>query len=86
MTLKKWNYDLEEYEDYKVPDEWNCKTISFDMSEVVNCPHCGKAITFGEGYTSREIQTEHGFGYTVCGKCSSQEFHREMKRRGVIDA
>lgn len=77
MILNKWNYDIHDYEPYEVPNEWNCKTYSSDMDEVVNCPHCGKSITFGSGYTSQEIHTEFGFGYAVCANC----YEGEIKRR-----
>ena len=79
MKLKKWNYKSKKYDDYEVPDDWKCKTYSNDMEEVVNCPHCGMAITFGSGYTSREIHTEFGFGYTVCPECYKAEWEREKE-------
>ena len=58
---------------YGVPDEWNVKSYSDDMDEIVNCPHCGKEVTFGSCYTSREIHTPNGFGYAVCEKCYDME-------------
>ena len=42
MKLKKWNVKEHEYEDYNVPDDWNVKTFSNDMDEIVNCCQCGK--------------------------------------------
>ncbi len=69
MILQKWNYKKHEYEPYEVPDEWNVKTFSNDMSEIINCPHCGKEIEFGDSYTSHEIHTAHGMGYGVCADC-----------------
>ena len=69
MLLRKWNYTIKTYEPYEVPDEWNVRTYCPDMDEIVNCPHCGKKLTFGETYTSHEIHTNYGIGYGVCEKC-----------------
>lgn len=40
--LRRWNYDEQVYEPYEVPDNWNVKSYSEDMDEIVNCPHCGQ--------------------------------------------
>lgn len=79
--LNRWNYDKQTYEPYDVPDNWNVKSYSFDMNEIVNCPHCGKEVTYGSCYTSREIHTPHGFGYAVCEKCYDVERTRENEWR-----
>lgn len=75
--MQKWNFNKREYEPYSVPADWNCKTYSVDMDEIVNCPHCGRQVTFGECYTSRQIHTEHGFGYAVCESCYEDEWKAE---------
>lgn len=75
--LNRWNYETQEYDPYGVPDDWNIKSYSDDMDEIVNCPHCGKEVTFGSCYTSKEIHTPHGFGYAVCEKCYDMERTRE---------
>lgn len=75
--LNRWNYEKQEYDPYGVPDDWNVKSYSDDMDEIVNCPHCGKEVTYGSCYTSREIHTPHGFGYAVCEKCYKEECTRE---------
>ena len=80
-TLNRWNYDKQIYEPYDVPDNWNVKSYSNDMNEIVNCPHCGKEVTYGSCYTSREIHTPHGFGYGVCEKCYDAERTRENEWR-----
>ena len=80
MLLRKWNYEKREYEPYEIPDDWNCKTYSLDMDEVVNCPHCGEKLLFGHGYTSMEIHTEFGFGYCVCSDCYRKEWERYVNR------
>ena len=79
MILNKWNYDIHDYEPYEVPDDWNCKTYSADMDEVVNCPHCGNKILFGQSYTSMEIHSKVGFGYAVCEQCYEKEWNRRKK-------
>lgn len=80
-TLNRWNYETQEYDPYGVPDDWNVKSYSDDMDEIVNCPHCGKEVTYGSCYTSREIHTPNGFGYAVCEKCYDVERTRENKWR-----
>lgn len=72
-TINRWNYDKQTYEPYEVPDDWNVKSLAFDMDEIVNCPHCGQKVTFGSCYTSREIHTQSGFGYAVCESCYNTE-------------
>lgn len=79
--LNRWNYKTQEYDPYGVPDDWNVKSYSNDMAEIVNCPHCGKKVTFGSCYTSREIHTHNGFGYAVCEKCYDAERTRENEWR-----
>ena len=76
MILQKWNWSKHTYEDYEVPNNWVCKCYSDDMNEIVNCPHCGEQITFGESYTSMEIHTDLGFGYAVCLECYTEEWIR----------
>ena len=46
--MQKWDFNTRKYEPYSVPADWNCKTYSVDMDEIVNCPHCGRQVTFGE--------------------------------------
>lgn len=82
MLLKKWNWKTREYDPYEIPDDWNVKTYSNDMDEIVNCPHCGRKVEFGDTYTSREIHTEFGFGYSVCGDCYAREWERERVSSG----
>jgi len=53
--LNRWNYETQEYDAYGVPDDWNVKSYSDDMDEIINCPHCGNEVTYGSCYTSREI-------------------------------
>lgn len=68
---RKWDEEKREYEPYELPDGSTCYEI--DMDKAVNCARCGKKMIFGNGYTSRQIHTEMGFGYCVCGTCYSKE-------------
>lgn len=79
--LNRWNYETQEYDPYGVPDDWNVKSYSDDMDEIVNCPHCGRKVTFGSCYTSKEIHTAGGFGYAVCESCYNIERALENKWR-----
>lgn len=82
MILQKWNYEKHEYEPYKVPDEWKCKVYTDNMDELVNCPHCGKELRFGDTYTSLEIHTERtAFGFGVCTECYEKEWLRRREAR-----
>lgn len=81
MLLRKWNYDIHEYEPYSVSDEWDCRYSGFDMSEIINCCQCGKEVTFGECYSSQEVHSLMGFGYMVCEECHKIETKRRLKNR-----
>lgn len=78
--LQKWNWIKHKYEKYEIPEEWFCKTYCNDLKEIVNCPHCGRKIKFGDSYTSREIHTPVlTFGYAVCESCYEKEWERSKK-------
>lgn len=81
MEFRKWNYETHEYEPIEVPDEWNVSLYTENMDEIVNCPHCGKELRFGETYTSKEIHNWVGFGYGVCEECYEEEWKRRKKYR-----
>lgn len=81
MIMQKWDHAKHDYEPYKVPEDWNCPYVSLDMSEAINCASCGKQLTYGDAYTSREIHTEIGTGYPVCTECYDAEVRRELKAR-----
>ena len=76
MILNKWNYKKHIYEDYEIPNEWNVKTYADSLNEIINCCQCGKRIKFGDSYTSLEVHTEMGFGYSVCKRCYEKEWLR----------
>ena len=80
MILNKWNYKLHKYDNYSVPDDCNCQTYSNDMKEIVNCPHCGRELEYGDTYTSLEIHSPiYGFGYGVCHECYEKEWERRRE-------
>lgn len=81
MILNKWNYKRHIYEDYQVPDEWNVKTYGDGMEEIINCCQCGKKIKFKDSYTSLEVHTEIGFGYSVCEDCYNEEWKRRRNNQ-----
>lgn len=55
----------------------NIKTYSEDMNEIVNCAQCLKEIKIGDSYTSKEINTDLGFGFAVCEDCYEKEWERK---------
>lgn len=72
----KWNFRDGEYEDIEI--EGNCSYFTKDMKEIVRCAQCKHRLEYGDCYTSRQIHTEHGFGYAVCSKCYEKEWEEEM--------
>ena len=46
------------------------------MDKVIACAGCGKPVKFGESFTSLEIHTETGFGFSVCPNCHAGEIER----------
>ena len=77
--LRKWDYTTHSYISHLIPDDWNCLMYSEDMGEVVNCPYCGKALNYGNGYTSLQIHNGFGIGYIVCGECHINEVRRKLQ-------
>ena len=80
-TLRKWNYDIHEYEPYNIPDEWDCRYFNMDMTEIINCCQCGKEVKFGKCYSSHEVHTSTGFAYMVCEECHEVEMKREFGKK-----
>lgn len=80
--LKKWDPDRHCYEPYECPDDWKVCGMAFDMDTQISCACCGKQISYGDGYTSREIYDQSGmFGMCICLDCNEAEWKREQKRR-----
>lgn len=72
MLLRKWNYDLHQYQPFDSP----AKPIAFmtdDMDGDTDCANCGNTVKFGETYTSQQIHTPAGLGFPVCEPCHEAE-------------
>ena len=83
MILNRWNYEEHRYNKVNLPNFWNCKIYCKDLNEIVNCPHCGNEIKFGDSYTSLEFHTEVlGMGYAVCERCYKEEWKRRKNNNG----
>lgn len=78
MKAQKWNFKAEKVYDYDLP-EGAC-LYSLDTDKVIACAQCGRKITFGNSYTSREIYTEDGLGYAVCEQCHEKEWQEERRK------
>lgn len=72
MKDKKWNYKTGEYYDYELPE--HACLYTDDMIKVIACAECGRKMVFGDGYTSKQIHTDFGLGYTVCRECYKREW------------
>lgn len=75
--MQRWNPARKAYEPYHVPDSWKVSAYEDDMDKVISCARCGRDVTYGDCYTSRQIHTEHGFGYMVCDECYEKEWREE---------
>ena len=76
----KWNYQTHQYEPHPVPEDVVIVLLSNDMDLPINCANCFKPMTFGEGYTSKTIQNNTGFGFPVCNDCYQKEVQDESKK------
>ena len=83
-SMHRWNNKTLEYEEYTVPDDWKVKTVSIDMNEKVNCAACGHVMKCGDGFTSRTIHDEIGFGYMVCYECYRKEIEEEKVSLHIV--
>ena len=79
--MKKWNFEKQIYEPYRIPNNWNTPIYTSDMGEAINCAQCGKLITYGEAYTSRQIHNGLGLGYPVCEDCHNDEWKKDYESR-----
>ena len=80
MVIPKWNYFEHKYDDHCIPDDWNCKTYSHDLDEIVNCAQCGKELKMGDTFCSLELHIPIiGFGYAVCEDCHYDEYNTRKK-------
>lgn len=79
IDIQKWNYETREYDPYTPNPEWVIVLYSQDMERKINCADCGKEMTYGEGYTSRELHNHFGLGYPVCEESYNKEIERMEK-------
>lgn len=79
MKLQRFDRREHKYKEWEVPDEWKVRTKCEDLDEKINCAQCGKEIKFGDSYTSLEVHTWVGIGYSVCEKCYNKEWIRRGK-------
>lgn len=77
MKAKKWDFKTKEYYDYELPE--HACLFSDDMIKVIACAECGRKMLFGDGYTSKQIHTELGFGYAVCEQCYEKEWREAIE-------
>ena len=73
--IRKWNFEKHEYED--VENKYSAKLVIInnpsDLDEIIKCTNCGKEVTFGECWTSKQWQNDFGFGFPVCAECHQIE-------------
>ena len=86
--MRKWNYNIQDYEPYTISSTWHCPAYSDNMDETINCASCGCKMLYGDGYTSRVIHGDRsGFGYVVCSDCHDVEIIAENNwRKSMEDA
>lgn len=83
---QKWDPYHKRYRSYVLPEDvMRCSFGERDMDKVIACAGCGKSVKFGNAYTSLEIHTETGIGFSVCSNCHAGEIERatdaeEMQR------
>lgn len=74
----KWIPAKHKYEPYDLPDGSTC--YEQDLAKVVRCAQCGRALLYGDTYTSLEVHKPTiGFGYAVCYECYEAEYERRKE-------
>lgn len=82
IDIRRWNYQKHEYEPYEPREGMKIVLYSSDMNEKINCTSCGVDMTYGDGYTSRELHNSVGLGYPVCEYCYEKERETEELAKG----
>lgn len=73
-VAERWDPYHGKYRLYVLPeDELKCSLLEDRIDKVIACAGCGKPVAFGDAYTSLEIHTETGFGFSVCPNCHIEE-------------
>lgn len=75
ILLDKWDYARKEYLPYMSPAN-HLVFYTENMDEKTDCASCGKTITFGVGFSSKEIHNHSGLGFSVCSDCHKLELIR----------
>ena len=76
-VAEKWDPYHGKYRPYVLPeDELKCSLLEDRMDKVIACAGCGRPVKFEDAYTSLEIHTETGFGFSVCPNCYAGEIKR----------
>lgn len=78
-TIQRWERSIRKYVPHKVPDDWDIRTYSYNMDEVINCVCCGKKMKYGNGYTSKRFHTPLGFGFMECRECYEAYIQEERR-------
>lgn len=81
MNIARWNYRTKQYDPYEPNPDWCVVLYTDDMETPINCTSCGRAMTYGQGYTSQELHNHVGLGFPVCAGCYGEESER---RWGVV--
>lgn len=81
MELRRWNHKLKAYQPYTPDPSWTIVLYTPDLGLKINCTSCGFRMTYGEGFTSREVHNPFGLGYPVCGACYDDELDRERRSK-----
>lgn len=85
VIIGRWNYQTHEYDPYIPPEGWKIVLYTTDMDEGINCTNCGKAMTYGDGLTSKELHNGLGLGYPVCQSCYDGEIKRWKDNHDTTD-
>lgn len=80
----RWDFMEKRYFPYIVPSDWKVTVFETHMNSVVNCAQCGKKITYGSGYTSKQIHNSMGMGFIVCPACHELELIEERKNAPTV--
>lgn len=84
-TLQKVRYDLKKkkYTDrYTVPDDQLIVVTTMDMKLLCNCAECGRAVLYGDTWSSHVWYDESGvWSLPVCRACHEAEIKMELEAR-----
>lgn len=73
----KWDPYIRKYIPYILPEgKLKCSLSEDKMDKIIACAGCGKTVKFGDAYTSLEINTDTGLGFSVCPRCYANEIER----------